>query len=246
MAKDDNSTEPSAREGLVAEIEQVANVVEEDAEKVSEGILRSFESFSERAIFASRWLLLPLYLGLALSLITISYKFVQTFYDVFHNLNKMDLHETTLEVLYLLDITLLGNLVVIIVFSGYENFVSKIGVAEESVDRPSWMGKVDYSGLKIKLIGSLVAISVIELLRDFMNVEQIVADEETWRIAIHVTFVISGVLFALMDFIADRRAIVELEIERRDLELEKLREEVTEFKHQHRHHNRHRGNITGD
>ena len=166
--------------------------------------------------------------------------------EIFHKLNSMNLQETTLEVLHLLDITLLGNLVVIIVFSGYENFVSKIGIAEESIDRPSWMGKVDYSGLKIKLIGSLVAISVIELLRDFMNADMIDTSKESWRIAIHATFVLSGVLFALMDFIADRRAIVELEIERRDLELENLREEINQFKREHRHNNHRRGNISAD
>lgn len=244
MAKDADTH--SGSDEIISEIEHVAETLEKDVEEVSEGILSSLEDFSERAIFASRWLLLPLYLGLALSLTSIAYKFVQTFIDVFRNLNSMDLHETTLEVLYLLDITLLGNLVVIIVFSGYENFVSKIGIAEDSVDRPSWMGKVDYSGLKIKLIGSLVAISVIELLRDFMNAEQIVAERETWRIAIHVTFVVSGVLFALMDFIADRRAIAELEIEKRDLEMEKLREEIGIFKKEHRHHRNHHGSLSGD
>jgi len=245
MANSEKSPKDGSN-GVISEVEHVAATIEKDAEEVSEGILRRLEGISERAIFSARWLLLPLYLGLALSLVSIAYKFVQTFVDVFRNLNTMDLHETTLEVLYLLDITLLGNLVVIIVFSGYENFVSRIGIAEDSVDRPAWMGKVDYSGLKIKLIGSLVAISVIELLRDFMNADEIVAERETWRIAIHITFVISGVLFALMDFIADRRAIVELEIEKRDLEMEKLREEIGVYKKEHRHNHGHHAGISRD
>jgi hypothetical protein len=129
-----------------------------------------------------------------------------------------------------LDITLLGNLIVIIIFSGYENFVSKIGVAKNSVDRPAWMGKLDYSGLKIKLIGSLVAISVIELLKDFLNPEKLGSTTEQWRVGIHLTFVFSGVLFALMDYISDKRISSELDSERKNLELEKLRHEVDEYK----------------
>jgi uncharacterized protein (TIGR00645 family) len=109
-----------------------------------------------------------------------------------------------LEVLELLDVVLLGNLIIIILFAGYENFVSKIKVADGAEDRPHWMGHVDFSGLKIKLIGSLVAISVIELLKDFMQEGPFDAKREGWRIGIHMTFVISGVLFALMDNMADR------------------------------------------
>lgn len=114
-----------------------------------------------------------------------------------------DMHEITLDVLRLLDITLIANLILIVIFAGYENFVSKIGVAADSVDRPSWMGRVDYSGLKIKVIGSIVAISAIGLLQDFLYK----TPSKGWeaRIAIHVTFLISGVLFALMDYIADKR-----------------------------------------
>jgi uncharacterized protein (TIGR00645 family) len=96
------------------------------------------------------------------------------------------------------------------IFSGYENFVSKINSAKNAEDRPTWMGKVDYSGLKIKLIGSLVAISVIELLKDFVEArEDLNAESIKWRIAIHLTFVISGLLFAVMDYIADKRLVMD-------------------------------------
>jgi uncharacterized protein (TIGR00645 family) len=125
--------------------------------------VKRLESIVEQVLFGARWLLAPLYLGLALSLIALCVKFIERFTDMANTLISSDLHSVTLDVLELLDITLLGNLIVIIIFSGYENFVSKIGVARNSVDRPAWMGKLDYSGLKIKLIGSLVAISVIEL-----------------------------------------------------------------------------------
>ena len=196
--------------------------------------IKRVETFIEKSLFGARWLLAPLYLGLAFSLIPICIKFVARFIHILETLTTSDMHDVTLQILELLDITLLGNLIVIIIFSGYENFVSKIGVAKYSVDRPSWMGKVDYSGLKIKLIGSLVAISVIELLKDFMNPEKLSPEIERWRIAIHLTFVISGVLFALMDYIADKRVVFELEAERKDLELEKLRHEVSEFKNSQR------------
>ena len=94
-----------------------------------------------------------------------------------------------------------------VIFAGYENFISRIDVAQTSTDRPHWMGTIDFSGLKIKLIGSLVAISVIELLKDFIELsgEETVGEGTQWRIYIHLTFVASGVLFALMDWIADKR-----------------------------------------
>jgi uncharacterized protein (TIGR00645 family) len=195
----------------------------------------NFQGVIERGLFGARWLLAPLYLGLAFSLIGLCVKFIENFIEMVQTLTTSDLHSVTLDVLELLDITLLCNLIDIIIFSGNENFVSKIGIAEDSVDRPAWMGKVDYSGLKIKLIGSLVAISVIELLKDFMNPEKLSTETEQWRIGIHLTFVISGVLFAFMDYIADKRVAFELDAERKDLELEKLRHEINEFKHEHRH-----------
>jgi uncharacterized protein (TIGR00645 family) len=172
----------------------------------------AIEGLVERVIFGGRWLLAPLYVGLLLSLLPILFRFFKDFISLFTMMIDADMHEITLKILELLDTVLLGNLIIIIIFAGYENFVSKINVAEKSKDRPHWMGRVDYSGLKIKLIGSLVAISVIELLKDFMHEGAFDADREMWRIAIHVTFVISGVLFALMDFIADKREQVDIQI----------------------------------
>jgi uncharacterized protein (TIGR00645 family) len=132
-------------------------------------------------------------------------KFVQEFVKFVSIIWTADFKATELALLSLLDLALLGNLVLIIVFAGYENFVSKIESAEGSVDRPEWMGRVDFSGLKLKLIGSLVAISVIELLKDFMEADEgEVNDGLIWRIAIHMVFVISGLLFAVMDTIAAR------------------------------------------
>ena len=165
----------------------------------------------ERSIFWSRWLLAPLYLGLIGVLAVLAYKFVVEFIAMVQNVMLDDDHSFVLDLLALLDLVLMANLILIVLFAGYENFVSKIEVAERSVDRPYWMGSVDFSGLKIKLIGSLVAISVIELLKDFVELAEDthaeVGQGTIWRIIIHLTFVVSGVLFAVMDWISDNRVI---------------------------------------
>jgi uncharacterized protein (TIGR00645 family) len=168
------------------------------------------EEVVEKVLFGGRWLLAPLYVGLLLSLVPLIYRFFIEFIHLMEGVATLRMQEITLKILELLDVVLLGNLIIIVIFAGYENFVSKINVAANSVDRPHWMGRVDYSGLKIKLIGSLVAISVIELLKDFMMEGAYDDRTQLWRIIIHITFVISGVLFALMDFIADKREAVDL------------------------------------
>ena len=168
------------------------------------------EEVVEKVLFGGRWLLAPLYVGLLLSLVPLIYRFFIEFVHLIEGTATLKMQEITLKILELLDVVLLGNLIIIVIFAGYENFVSKINVAANSVDRPHWMGRVDYSGLKIKLIGSLVAISVIELLKDFMMEGTYDDKTQMWGIIIHITFVISGVLFALMDFIADKREAVDL------------------------------------
>jgi uncharacterized protein (TIGR00645 family) len=176
-------------------------------------------SLIERFIFWSRWLLAPLYLGLIAVLIVLVYKFAVEFWALITHIGDTHGQQFTIDLLALLDIVLLGNLILIVLFAGYENFVSKIETAEDNVDRPAWMGHVDFSGLKIKLIGSLVAISVIELLKDFIELATTPDDEVpvnalTWRLGIHLTFVISGVLFAVMDWISDNRVLRSLDSER--------------------------------
>ena len=164
----------------------------------------------ERFIFWSRWLLSPLYLGLVAVMGVLVVKFCVELYDLAFKVTQLEAQDFVVKLLGLLDLVLLSNLILIVLFAGYENFVSKIGVAEGNVDRPAWMGHVDFSGLKIKLIGSLVAISVIELLKDFVEIAahpEIPVHWESifWQLMIHLTFVISGVLFAVMDWIADSR-----------------------------------------
>lgn len=169
------------------------------------------QSVIEHLIFWARWLLAPMYVGLIAVLGVLAYKFVVEIIHLFEHVIQGKDENFILDLLALLDLVLLGNLILIVLFSGYENFVSRIEAADESVDRPYWMGTVDFSGLKIKLIGSLVAISVIELLANFVELSIDPADEVGpglfWRIIIHLTFVVSGVMFAVMDWISDSRTL---------------------------------------
>ncbi len=174
--------------------------------------MKRFATVLEKGLFASRWLLAPLYIGLIGVLGVLVYKFAIEFWHMLeHVISDKGGDTFVLDLLALLDLVLLANLILIVLFAGYENFVSKIEAAEKSVDRPYWMGSVDFSGLKIKLIGSLVAISVIELLKDFIELSvdthAEVGQGTIWRIIIHLTFVVSGVLFAVMDWISDSRAL---------------------------------------
>lgn len=168
------------------------------------------EKVLEAILFRSRWLLAPFYVGLVLSLVLLLGAFVAELLHVLPqllNLTQIDPEHVILAVLSLIDLSLAGNLVVIVIFSGYENFVSKINT-ENAEDRPSWMGTLDFSGLKMKLIGSIVAISAISLLRAFMTLTDAntVLDERKmyWMLILHLTFVGSGLMFAIMDYIGNR------------------------------------------
>jgi uncharacterized protein (TIGR00645 family) len=171
------------------------------------------EAAIERFLFMSRWLMAPFYIGLVITLGLLMIVFVQ---ELIHYLPRafLPFHEKSssnaiLAVLSLVDITLAGNLLLIVIFAGYENFVSKLPLDGE-LDRPPWMGTVDFSALKIKLIASIVAISAIQLLRYFMQepvgVPGMNVEEARWRVIIHLTFVASGVLLALMDWLVGKTA----------------------------------------
>lgn len=166
--------------------------------------MKKYELLLERFMFNSRWLLVPIYVGLVLTIGLLLVKFFKEFVhlvpEVLFGSNGT---ATVVGVLSLIDVALVANLLIIIIFAGYENFVSRIDVTEDH-EKPQWMGKVDFSDLKIKLIGSIVAISGIELLRLFVKVSEIPQEEIMWKVAIHITLVISGVLFALMDRIGGK------------------------------------------
>lgn len=165
------------------------------------------ETALEQVLFSSRWLLAPLYLGMVVALGVLLFVFVRELYLELSHLASMDAEQAILLALSLIDLSLTANLLLIVIFSGYENFVSKIHVGEHE-DRPSWMGTVDFSGLKIKLIASIVAISAIALLRAFLPLGDAAAVVDgprlRWMVVIHLTFVVSGVLMAAMDWIASR------------------------------------------
>ena len=169
------------------------------------------EHGGERFLFGSRWLLAPLYVGMVVALVAIIVKFFQELWHLVAHIVDANGDTVILGVLALIDLALLANLVLIVIFAGYENFVSKIAAARKSEDRPNWMGHVDFSGLKMKLIGSIVAISAIGLLADFIGMEDHGGIDTTvllWRVVLHLTFVVSGVLFAIMDWLGEKRLLI--------------------------------------
>lgn len=155
----------------------------------------------EAVIFASRWLMAPIYLGLIACLAILIVTFFRELLIAIPGVLSMEEADVILLVLTLVDLSLAGNLVLIILFSGYENFVSKIDAAHKSKDRPSWMGTLDFSGLKIKLIASIVAISGIHLLKMFMDLTKYSSQDLMWATIIHIAFVVSGLAFAAMDWV---------------------------------------------
>jgi uncharacterized protein (TIGR00645 family) len=153
-------------------------------------------------MFAGRWMLAPFYLGLLLALGLLLIKFIKGFLDFAPLVFSGSDGEIIVALLSLVDVVLVANLLLMIVFAGYENFVSRMHL-DGNEDRPAWMGQVGFSGLKMKLIGSIVAISAIELLRIFMNPNMMSEEQIGWKLATHVTLVVSGLLFAIMDRVAE-------------------------------------------
>jgi len=160
--------------------------------------MHKVENLLERFIFASRWLLVPFYVGMVGAIALLLVKFVKEFISLLPMVVSGEGNEIVAGVLTLVDVALVANLLIIIIFAGYENFVSKIDTGD-NVDRPDWMGHVSFSDLKLKVIGSIVAISGIELLKAFVKVESYTNEQLAWKVGLHMAFVVSGVLFAVMD-----------------------------------------------
>ncbi len=167
--------------------------------------MSKLESTLEHLIFRSRWLLAPFFVGLVIAIGALLIKFGKELLNLMPKVVYGSESEVIVSILSLVDTALIASLLLIITFSGYENFVSKIGVGEHE-DRPAWMGKVGFSDLKLKLIGAIVAISAVELLKAFINVAQLTNDQLMWKVLIHLTFVASGVLFAVTDRIAEGKS----------------------------------------
>ncbi len=163
----------------------------------------NIEKVIEHGLFASRWLMAPFYIGLVGALIILLFSFLAELVHLAANITSLTQADAVLGALSLIDLSLAGNLVIIVIFSGYENFVSKIDVGHED-DQPEWRGNVDFASLKLKLVASIVAISGIHLLKIFMNVKQVSEYEIKWMVIIHMVFVFSGVMLAAMDAIANK------------------------------------------
>lgn len=155
----------------------------------------------ERLLFASRWLLAPVYLGMSLALMALGVKFFQEIFHVATNILAIAEQDLVLVLLSLIDLLLVGSLIVMVMFSGYENFVSRIDIGDGS-DKLGWLGKLDAGTLKLKVAASIVAISSIHLLEKFMRADEIPGDKLFWYVIIHLTFVVSAVLMGVLDRIA--------------------------------------------
>lgn len=165
--------------------------------------LKSAELFIERGLFASRWLMAPFYVGLVFALIILLWSFLEELFHFLMMFPHITQTDAVLGVLSLIDLSLAGNLLLIVIFSGYENFVSKMNV-DDHEDSPDWKSTVDFATLKLKLVASIVAISGIHLLKVFMDAANVSDKQITWMIIIHVVFLFSGVLLALTDYIASK------------------------------------------
>ena len=158
----------------------------------------------EKLMYASRWLMAPIYLGLSVVLIALGIKFFQEIFHILPNIFAIKEVDLILVVLSLIDIALVGGLIVMVMFSGYENFVSRLDI-DGSSEKLTWLGKVDSGSLKNKVAASIVAISSIHLLKIFMDTPNIDNDKIMWYLLIHITFVLSAFVMGYLDKLTKER-----------------------------------------
>lgn len=156
------------------------------------------ERFLENAMYASRWLLAPVYFGLSLGLIALTIKFFQEIFHILPHIFSVSESDMILTLLSLVDMTLVGGLLVMVMFSGYENFVSQLDI-NEGKEKLSWLGKMDATSLKNKVAASIVALSSIHLLRVFMDAKNVPDNKLMWYVIIHLTFVLSAFVMGYLD-----------------------------------------------
>lgn len=156
------------------------------------------ERLIEKTMYATRWLLAPIYFGLSLALLALSLKFFQEIFHILPHVFELAEAELILVLLSLIDMALVGGLLVMVMFSGYENFVSQLDIADGR-EKLEWLGKMDAGSLKLKVASSIVAISSIHLLRMFMDAQKIPNDKLLWYVIIHMTFVVSAFAMAYVD-----------------------------------------------
>ncbi|CRM01032.1 putative membrane protein [Pseudomonas sp. 31 R 17] len=164
----------------------------------SQAVWDSMERFIENTMYAARWLLAPIYLGLSLGLLILAIKFFQEIIHVIPNIFSLLESEVILLLLSLIDMALVGGLLVMVMISGYENFVSQLDI-DENKEKLNWLGTMDSSSLKMKVAASIVAISSIHLLRIFMDAKNVDPQHLMWYVIIHMTFVVSAFAMGYLD-----------------------------------------------
>src|SRR5690606_33492474 len=156
------------------------------------------ERFIEKSIYRSRWVLAPIYLGLSLAVIALGIKFFEEIFHLLAGIFSLSEAEMILMILSLVDLAMVGGLLIMVMMSGYENFVSRLDV-EAGEEKLGWLGTMDSSSLKAKIAASIVAISSIHLLKKFMDVEALSGEKLMWYVIIHMTFVLSAFLMGYLD-----------------------------------------------
>jgi uncharacterized protein (TIGR00645 family) len=151
-----------------------------------------------RALFASRWVAAPLYPGLVLALVILLLRFAVETWELLINSFSLTEDGLIVAVLSLVDLSLVANLVVMVVFAGYENFVTSLVMADDPA-RPRWMGHIGFGELKVKLMTSIVAISAIHVLENFMEVDHLTNHALGWSVGLHLAFVLTALVLTVMD-----------------------------------------------
>jgi len=159
---------------------------------------KQLEHSMERIMYASRWILAPVYIGMSLALIALFIKFFQELYHFLPFILEMSDSNLVLTLLSLIDLSLVGSLMVIVMFSGYENFVSRLDIGDNA-EKLDWLGTHDYTSLKMKVATSIVAISSIHLLKVFMNIDATQNDKILWYVLVHLTLVVSAFMMGYLD-----------------------------------------------
>jgi len=149
-------------------------------------------------MYASRWIMAPVFLGMSMILLVLALKFFQELYHFIPHILEIDEGQIILKLLTFIDLTLVGSLTLIVMFSGYENFVSRLDIGDDA-EKLGWLGTHDYGSLKLKVSTSIVAISSIRLLKVFMEVENTDNDKMLWFVIIHITLVVSAFMLGLLD-----------------------------------------------
>lgn len=162
---------------------------------------KRIEYLLERTMYASRWIMAPIYFGMSLVLVALAVKFFQELYHFLPEVFDLPDSDVILKLLTFIDLALVGSLTVIVMFSGYENFVSRMDI-DTDTEKLEWLGTHDYGSLKTKVTSSIVAISSIQLLKIFMNLHATDTDKLHWYVFIHLTLVVSAFFMGYLDKIS--------------------------------------------